>query len=265
MCGIAGIFGYTSNSEPIDETWLRAVSERMHSRGPDGAGLWISSEGRVGLAHRRLAVIDLTDTGVQPMREPRSGSMIVFNGEIYNYRALTLELEAAGHHFTSNSDTEVLLKLWFVHGPNLLRKLRGMYAFAIFDPVSKCLFLARDPFGIKPLYVADDGRTLRFASQVKALLAGGQIDERPDPAGHVGYFLWGHVPEPFTLFRGIRSLPAGTSLLVTLDGTSRENCHFDLAREIDRLAPLSGVQSEADAQAILAEALRDFREQSSRC
>jgi asparagine synthase (glutamine-hydrolysing) len=257
MCGIAGVFAYGAGAPPVEEAPLLAVRERMLTRGPDGAGSWISRDRRIGLAHRRLAVIDLSDAGLQPMHDPASGNVIVLNGEIYNYRALRSELEAAGHRFVSSSDTEVLLKLYLAHGPGLLARIRGMYALAIFDAGQRRLFLARDPFGIKPLYISDDGRTLRFASQVKALRAGGGVDDRPDPAGHVGFFLWGHLPEPFTLYRGIRVLPAGTSLVVEATGARRESRHFDIAERTDALKPLSDVRSRADAQEALAAALRD--------
>jgi asparagine synthase (glutamine-hydrolysing) len=182
----------------------------MAARGPDGSGEWYSADRRVGLAHRRLAIIDLTEAAAQPMQDPETGNVIIFNGEIYNYRELRRELEAQGVTFRTQSDTEVLLALYRVHGSDVLPKLRGMFAFALWDARAKGLLLARDPFGIKPLYYADDGRTLRLASQVKALLAAG-VDTAPDPAGHVGFFLWGHVPDPFTLYRGIRALPAGAS------------------------------------------------------
>src|SRR5690242_13747654 len=121
---------------------------------------------------------------------------VTFNGEIYNYRELRAELAGRGHAFRSMSDTEVLLALYAERGAAMVGALRGMYAFAIWDERDKALFLARDPFGIKPLYYADDGATLRFASQVKALIAGGAIARDPDPAGHVGFFVLGSVPEP---------------------------------------------------------------------
>ena len=147
------------------------------------------------------------------------GRLIVsFNGEIYNYRALRRELESKGVRFRSESDTEVVLHLYAERGLEMVHALRGMYAFALWDAERRGLLLARDPFGIKPLYYADDGRCLRAASQVKALLAGGGIDTAPDPAGHVGWLLWGHVPEPHTFYRGIRALPAGSTLWVDADG-----------------------------------------------
>ncbi|MFN6951462.1 MAG: asparagine synthase (glutamine-hydrolyzing) [Albidovulum sp.] len=256
MCGIAGLFAYGTGAPPVDEGVLLAMREQMARRGPDGAGLWLGTDRRVGLAHRRLSVIDLSDGGHQPMRDCAAGNVIVFNGEIYNYRTLRAELEAAGHHFASTSDTEVLLKLYRVHGTGFLPKLRGMYAFALYDEAERRIFLARDPFGIKPLYLSDDGHTLRFASQVKALLAGG-IRRLPDPAGHVGFFLWGHVPEPFTLFKNIKALPAGSHLVVEADGTRRTAVHFDMAKGIANLEPFPGVRSASDAQAILTDALRD--------
>jgi asparagine synthase (glutamine-hydrolysing) len=209
MCGIAGIYSYRPEAQPVDATELLRIRERMAARGPDGSGLWVSEDRRIGLAHRRLAILDLTDAGAQPMVDEETGNRIVFNGEIYNYRELKSELEKAGHRFKSNSDTEVLLRLYALHQAGMLRRLRGMYAFAIWDAADRSVFLARDPLGIKPLYYTDDGRTLRFASQVKALLAGGAVDTAPDAAGQAGFLLWGSVPEPFTMYRAVRALPAG--------------------------------------------------------
>lgn len=213
MCGIAGIFSYHPDAPPVDQAELLRIRERMIARGPDDAGLWVSDDRRVGLAHRRLAIIDLSPAGAQPMHDPETGNWIVFNGEIYNHVQLREQLNRDGVTTRSHSDTEVLLKLYAHKGPAMLNMLRGMFAFAIWDARKRQMFLARGPLGIKPLYIADDGRTLRFASQVKALLAG-QVDTRPEPAGHAGFLLWGSVPEPYTLYRGIRALPAGHWLLV---------------------------------------------------
>lgn len=214
MCGIAGIFAYGRAAAPVDEAELLRIRERMQKRGPDGAGLWLSPDRRTGLAHRRLAIIDLAETGAQPMSTPDGRLVITFNGEIYNYRDLRRELEGKGHVFRSQSDTEVLLHLYAERGPDMVDALRGMFAFGIWDTAERKLFLARDPFGIKPLYYADTGGTLRFASQVKALLAGGAIDTAPEPAGSAGFLLWGCVPEPYTLYREIHCLPAGATLSV---------------------------------------------------
>jgi asparagine synthase (glutamine-hydrolysing) len=259
VCGLVGIFAYGDSAPPVDPAELRSIRDRMATRGPDGAGEWLSADRRVGLAHRRLAIIDLSEAGAQPMGDPATGNVIVFNGEIYNYRELRRELEAQGAVFRSQSDTEVLLALYRCFGPEMLPKLRGMYAFALWDAKERGLFLARDPFGIKPLYYADDGRTLRVASQVKALRAGGGVDTTPDPAGHVGFFLWGHVPEPFTLYRGIGGLPAGTALWVAGGGRRRTHVFFDLSRELQNASARGAAPPKAVAEARerLREALLD--------
>jgi asparagine synthase (glutamine-hydrolysing) len=210
------------------------MRDRMALRGPDGHGAWFSADGRVGLGHRRLAIIDLSDSGAQPMASADGKLVITFNGEIYNYRELRSSLEKAGHRFLSSSDTEVLLHLYAEKGLEMVHQLRGMYAFAIWDAKKQGLFLARDPFGIKPLYYADDGNTFRAASQVKALLAGGAINTAPEPAGHVGFFLWGHVPEPYTMYKAIRSLPAGTTLWVGQDGKKSLNTFYRVSAELAR-------------------------------
>ena len=152
----------------------------------------------LGLGHRRLSIIDLSDAGAQPMLSADGRLAVTFNGEIYNYQDLRRRLEDKGRVFKSHSDTEVLLHLYAEKGAEMVHDLRGMFAFAIWDGERRTLFLARDPYGIKPLYYADDGWTFRFASQVKALLAGGDISRDPEPAGLVGFYLFGHVPEPFT-------------------------------------------------------------------
>jgi asparagine synthase (glutamine-hydrolysing) len=222
MCGIAAIFARQASAPGVDVGELRAIRDHMTPRGPDGAGEWFEENHRVGLGHRRLSIIDLSAGGAQPMLLPERKLAIVFNGEIYNYRELRAGLEARGCKFKSTSDTEVLLQLYAEHGEAMMENLRGMFAFAIWDGAKRGLFLARDPFGIKPLYFADDGKTFRAASQVKALLAGRKIATTPSAAGQVGFFLWGHIPEPFTLHREIRALPAGSTLWVGEDGARQE-------------------------------------------
>jgi len=155
--------------------------------------------------------------------------VVVFNGEIYNYPQLRTELENDGVRFRTTSDTEALLHLYAHHGAEMVHRLRGMFAFVIWDEVRRGLFLARDPYGIKPLYTANDGWTFRFASQVKALLAGGQVSRDPEPAGIVGFHLFGSVPEPFTLYRDIRALPAGHTQWVDAAGPREPRPFFNLA------------------------------------
>jgi asparagine synthase (glutamine-hydrolysing) len=228
MCGIAGAFAYGADAPALREAELRAMRDAMALRGPDGTGEYFSPDGRLAFGHRRLAIVDLRSLADQPMRLAQSDLRIVFNGEIYNYQALRDELAAQGAVFATNSDTEVLLHLYARDGAAMLKRLRGMFALAIHDPAKGRLFLARDAFGIKPLYVADDGGTLRFASQVKALLASERIDTRPNPAGHAGFFLWGHVPDPHTLYRGISALPAGHYAFVDAKGMGTPVPFFDL-------------------------------------
>ncbi|HJU15265.1 MAG TPA: asparagine synthase (glutamine-hydrolyzing) [Stellaceae bacterium] len=209
MCGINGLFAYHPAANRPREAELLATREAMRKRGPDGAGLWWSSDRCCGLGHRRLSILDLSDRAAQPMASADGRIVITFNGEIYNYRALRAELESAGARFRTSSDTEVILHLYERYGTALVPRLRGMFAFAIWDETRRELLLARDPYGIKPLYTANDGWTFRFASQVKALLKGGQVSRDPEPAGIAGFHLFGSVPEPFTLYRDIRALPAG--------------------------------------------------------
>ena len=151
MCGIAGILAYGDLAPAVDRAELLRMRDRMTARGPDGAGDWYSPDGRLGLAHRRLSIIDLSARGAQPMTSADGRYVISFNGEIYNYRALRADLEARGRQFRSNTDTEVLLHLYAERGRAMLDELRGMFAFAIWDGQRRSLFLARDPFGVKPL------------------------------------------------------------------------------------------------------------------
>jgi len=214
MCGINGILRRSANAPPIDPGELLRVRDAMAVRGPDGMGEWTSADGQVAFGHRRLAIIDLSPAGAQPMAAAAGRYHVVFNGEIYNYRELRSELERGGCRFRSRSDTEVILELFAREGVAALGRLRGMFALAIWDATEKTLLLARDPLGIKPLYYADDGRTFRFASQVKALETSGKIPMELDPGGLVGFLLWGHVPEPLTIRRAVRAVPAGHLLRV---------------------------------------------------
>lgn len=208
MCGINGLLRLTPEAPPVDLEELLRTREAMAVRGPDGAGLWLSPEGLIALAHRRLAILDPSEAGAQPMLSPDGRFAIVFNGEIYNFRALRAELHARGVVFRSQSDTEVLLELFAREDVGLLGRLRGMFAVAIWDGQARRLVLARDSLGIKPLYYSSDGRCLRFASQVKALEAAG-VSRDVDPVGLAGFLLWGSVPGPWTIRKAVRAVPAG--------------------------------------------------------
>jgi asparagine synthase (glutamine-hydrolysing) len=259
MCGIASFFYYNAHPEPnAVVNWLSVANRVQQTRGPDGKGLWVSKSGTIGLGHRRLAIIDLSRTGAQPMATEDGLLRITYNGEIYNYKALRRKLESRGYRFRSNSDTEVLLHLYREYGQAMTEHLRGMYAFALWDKKKSGLFLVRDPFGIKPLYYADDGHTIRAASQVKTLLVAGGADTSLDPAGHVGFFLWGYLPEPFTLYKGIRALPAGKTLWVAKGDTRpKQKIFCDVAQEIAQPLVRNFSMTYEEVAEALGEALRD--------
>jgi asparagine synthase (glutamine-hydrolysing) len=247
MCGIVGIFAYHYAANPVDRVEVRRIRDHMAARGPDGYGEWHSDEGRVGFGHRCLAIVDLSERGKQPMMSADGNVVVTFNGEIYNYRQLRADLQSKGRTFLTDSDTEVLLHLYLEKGEAMVRDLRGMFAFGLWDQRRHALLLARDPYGIKPLYYSDDGWTFRFASQVKALIQGGKISRDPEPAGLVGFCLFGSVPEPFTSFQGIRALPAGSTLWVTSIGAGETSPYFSVAREYcdAEVAPVGADDEEA--------------------
>jgi len=257
MCGIAGIL-VSGRSEASDFTeTLSQLSGAMATRGPDASGLWVSRTRAASFAHRRLSIIDVNARSDQPMHSADGRYTIVFNGEIYNYRELRCELESKGRHFVTTGDTEVLLQMYLEYGADMMTRLRGMYTFGIWDEQAQELFLARDPFGIKPLYYANGAGNFYFASQVKALLTVPGVDSREEPAGHVGFFVWGSVPEPWTLYRGIRCLPSGTWMRVA-GGKASEPRQFDSpADEFKRFSPDEMPKSEAEMQERLHDALEE--------
>ena len=212
MCGIGGVF--YRDKRKIDTQPLIDLRDKMHARGPDGKGIWVNEDQYVGLVHRRLSIIDLSNAGSQPMCIDDGNIQIVFNGEIFNYRELKKKLLERGCTFTSTSDTEVLLQMYKVYGHLMFEHLRGMFAFAIWDQNKEQLLIARDQFGIKPLYYATVNNGIWFASQVKALLKVDEIRKNLSSAGQVGFHLWGHIPEPFTLYEDIKMLPAGSYMIV---------------------------------------------------
>ncbi len=210
MCGIAGLL-YSDPERPVDGGALQAMGDAIAHRGPDGQGRF--AEAGVGLIHRRLSIIDL-EGGRQPLGNEDGSIQVVFNGEIYNYRQLQRELEARGHQFRTNSDTEVLVHLYEEAGPDLVNQLRGMFAFAIWDRPRRRLLLARDRLGIKPLYVYRDDQTLLFGSELKAILAHRPaIAPAVDPEALEDYLTFGMVPGPRSIFRGIRKLPPAHVLI----------------------------------------------------
>lgn len=256
MCGIAGIYAYLDVAPKVDRAELARMNARMAPRGPDGSGDWYSNDERVGFTHRRLAIIELSDLGAQPMHSDDGTLTITFNGEIYNYPELRAELMAKGYRFRSHSDTEVLLQLYRDRGPAMVEALRGMFAFGLWDARQRRLVLARDPLGIRPLYYADDGWTIRFASTAKALLAGGAVSRDPDPAGIVGFHLFGCVPEPFTVWQDIRAVPAGCVLTADAAGPRAPQPYYDVASALARRTA-EAPRNPADAREQLSAAVHD--------
>jgi asparagine synthase (glutamine-hydrolysing) len=214
MCGIAGFI--LRERRPDAQLRLKAMSDSISHRGPDGEGFFhasINNSGQaLGLAHRRLAIIDLAG-GDQPMTHQDAGVTLVYNGEIYNFDLLHRELEALGHRFRTRSDTEVLLNAYVEWGPDCVVRLRGMFAFALWDQPRGRLLLARDHFGKKPLYIYQDREKLLFGSEIKALLAFGEVTTSLDRASIADYLVYRYVPGPHTLFAGIRKLSPGSYAL----------------------------------------------------
>lgn len=231
MCGIAGIFT-TKNTLPLSaESDLRGICKSLYRRGPDAGNIWHSSDHKVLFGHQRLSIIDLHPSGNQPMIDDESGCVLVFNGEIYNYRSLREDLVKAGCTFKSQSDSEVLLKGYLYWGADVLGKLRGMFSFAVWDSRNNEIFLARDPYGIKPLYYMFHKDLFYFSSQVKALITNLNIDFKPNITGVVGFLLQGSVPEPHTFYQEIKSLKAGHYMRVFKSGRFQLETYASVANE----------------------------------
>ena len=229
MCGIAGIFR-CDGAAPGPEL-LRAMTSAIAHRGPDGDGFFC--DGPVGLGHRRLAIIDLV-TGDQPMSADDGSAVLIFNGEIYNFRELRRELEARGAAFRTTSDTEVILRAYEAWGVDCLPRLRGMFTFALWDKARRRLFLARDRVGIKPLVYAWDGRRLLFGSEIKALLEDPALPRELDWEALRDFLTLHYIPSPRTIFRSIRKLPPASYLLLDLDrGEPEIRRYWDLRFEPD--------------------------------
>ncbi len=218
MCGILGILN--ANGEPVDRGKPLSMAAVMTHRGPDGEGAYC--DGPVGLAHRRLSIIDLSG-GTQPMSNEDGSVWITFNGEIYNFPDLKCELEARGHRFKTRSDTEAIVHSYEEYGPDCVKRLRGMFAFGIWDARRSRLFLARDRMGKKPLHYFNDGKRFIFASEIKAILQDREVSREIDPDALVDYFTHLYVPYPRTIFRSVRKLPPAHWMTVsfnTSDGRS---------------------------------------------
>jgi asparagine synthase (glutamine-hydrolysing) len=241
MCGIVGI-AHRDPLQPASDRVVRTMCDAIRHRGPDDEGLFVS--GPVGLGMRRLSIIDLSG-GHQPISNEDGKLTIVFNGEIYNYRDIRRELISRGHQFKTNSDTETILHLYEDKGPACLAHLRGMFAFAIHDARDGSVFLARDRFGIKPLYVAEAGSYLAFASELKALVAAGLTTRDLDWQALDAYFELGYIPAPASPFRDVRKLLPGQWLLWHPERGVRRERYWDLPSET--IETPSGIEDKVRA------------------
>ena len=264
MCGI---FGVVARNARIPDGVLERGTQSLAHRGPDDSGTVLLRDSahdpvEIGLGNRRLAILDLSPLAHQPMHDVETGNWIVYNGEIYNFRDIRDELKKAGTNFVSHSDTEVVLKAYARWGGDCLAKFRGMFAFALWDAGRHHLFIARDPMGIKPLYFAEAGSYLLFASEVRTLLGTGLVHRHIDPAGLINYLTFGSAYDPLTMIDGVRALAPGHTLTWE-DGVLRQSSYWDLVDEsvtAVRDSGVSFVQSEQKAaerlQPQLEEAVR---------
>jgi asparagine synthase (glutamine-hydrolysing) len=232
VCGIAGVFRYRSE-RPVDVSVVRAMVERLRHRGPDDEGTHLS--GRACLGHTRLSIIDLSPLGRQPFLDESTGTALVYNGEIYNYKELRAWLEAKGHRFRSQTDTEVVLRAYLEVGPRCVERLIGMFAMAVWDPRDETLFLARDRVGEKPLVYADVDGTFSFASEIRALLEDPDLPRAQDDVALLSYLGTGKcIPFPRTAYAAIKKVPPGHTLTVSRSGLSLKRYWApDFSRKID--------------------------------
>jgi len=252
MCGICGVIHF--DGSPVAEAALRPMVECIHHRGPDDSGVW-SADG-VGLGNTRLAIIDLSEAGHQPLSNETGDVWIAFNGEIYNFQSLRADVEKRGHTLRSRTDTETIVHLFEERGIDCLRLLRGMFAAAIWDGRSRELWLARDRLGKKPLYYYDDGKRLIFGSEIKSILAYPAVPRNLNRHAVPLYLTYGYVPAPETIFSGIRMLKPGCWLKVK-NGQVEEREYWSPPTSTPEPRPSSALHSADDAVASLLEHLRD--------
>ncbi len=253
MCGIAGIYAH-ARTRRVEPSVLERMRDTMHHRGPDGGGAWYSADAHVGLAHRRLSIIDLSASADQPMSNADGSIWVTYNGEIYNHVELRRELQGLGHEFrTDHSDTEVLVHgyaAWGIDG--LVQRIEGDYAFAVWDERSQSLHLVRDRIGVKPLYFALPEGQLLFASEIKALLEHPSVTRDIDPVAMNHYLSFMTTPAPLTMFRGIFKLPAGHYASIAADGKLRATRYWDaLPGRSDLGAELAGLSEQAQDELLI--------------
>lgn len=258
MCGIVGVLNF-KEKKPVDKSLLNKMTNIISHRGPDGEGFYFDNQNGLGFGHRRLSIIDI-EGGFQPMVSEDENYIITFNGEIYNYRELRNELANLGVSFKTNSDTEVLLKLYIQYGIDCLNKLNGIFAFGVWDKVKKELIIARDHLGIKPVYYFDNGSTFIFSSEIKAILQHPAYQKEIDKEAIDLYLTFRHSPSPKTLFRNIFLLPQGTFLKASSSGVSKYQYYWDSVSEINysrKLDEWVELLSPATEKAVVSQMVSD--------
>jgi asparagine synthase (glutamine-hydrolysing) len=258
MCGIAGILGF-DDSLAVDAAVVTRMTDALRHRGPDDAGTHVRPDHRVALGHRRLSIIDLTQAGHQPMANEDGTVWITYNGEVYNHLELRAELEARGHRFRSRTDTEAILHLYEEEGARCVRRLHGMFAFAIFDGRRRELLLVRDRLGVKPLYYCLLPNGVLFGSEVKAILEHPAAPRDLDEDAFASYLTFGFTPPPRTMFRGISKLGAGEYMTVTAQGETQRHRWWDpmpSAAISDEVAAMSDREMVAEVRQRLRESVR---------
>ena len=252
MCGIVGSLNFKHSSGKIDINLMKEMRDTMIHRGPDGAGIWVSSDEMVGMAHRRLSIIDLSEKASQPMLSADQATCLVFNGEIYNFSEIRDELLKTGNYEwrTDHSDTEVILHAYAEWGIDCIDKFRGMFAIAIWDSNLRCLWLIRDRLGEKPLYYSIFNEKFNFASEIKALLEDPDQEREVDPNSFYHYLSFLTTPAPNTLFKGIKKLPAGHLLKVDETGAIEERIYWDV---LENTTPLNNTSESEISERIISE------------
>ena len=254
MCGICGIINF-NNQPDIDQSQLKIMADTMTHRGPDDSGIYLNAENTVGFGFRRLSIIDLQG-GHQPMSNEDGRVWIVFNGEIYNHKDLRNELKKKGHHFKSRADTEVIVHGYEEWGDDVVQRLRGMFAFAIWDDNKRRMFLARDRLGIKPLYYLHDKDHLIFSSEIKAILSIPTVKRKLNEEALYHYLTLAVTPAPMTMFQGIEKLEPGHTISIGMDGKINKSQYWDPLITDNSISGLSEEDIIKKLRELLRESIR---------
>ena len=255
MCGICGLL-QLPGGQPVSRKLLERMGDLIRHRGPDDSGIYLSPDGRVGLANRRLAIIDPSPAGRQPLSNEKGTIWIAYNGETYNFVELRAELQARGHNFRSQTDTEVIVHLYEQYGVECVRRMRGMFSLAIWDESRRRLFLARDRLGVKPLYYAFAPDAFLFGSEIKCLLAHPRLARTMDDEAFYHFLTFLTAPAPHTLFKGIMKLPPGHRALLNAEGEIRVEEYWDVFTSAQPDTTYSAAENAERVQAGLRESVR---------